>query len=118
MSQSSQSSLPIVSATYYAMHHKSFIVMEDNGKTQADLLLATHMKMGHLGMAAVRLHLGLKAAKSSADDPICHSCEVTRTRKSQMQGVTNRPCADAVLKRVFMDRLRTDVQAGVPGIPG
>ena len=102
-SKQSQSPMPIVAATSYAQHHEAFIIMEDNGKTQADLLLSTHMKMGHFGMAATRRHLGMKAVKSSADDPTCHSCEVTRAHATQMQGHTNKPRADAVLKRIFMD---------------
>ena len=100
---SNVSNLPIISATYYAKHVDAYIVMEDNGKTQADLLLTTHMKMGHFGMTATRKHLGLKTVKSSADDPTCHSCEVTRAHATQMQGHTNKPRADAVLKRIFMD---------------
>ena len=95
--------LPVISATYYAKHVKAFIVMEDNGKTQADLILATHIKMGHFGMAAVRVKLGLQPAKSPTDDPTCHSCEVTRAHSTKMQANTTRPRADAFLKRIYMD---------------
>jgi hypothetical protein len=90
-----------MSARHYSQQSESYLVMEDNGKTQADLLLETHMKMGHFGMGATRKVLGMKAAPKE-DDPPCNSCLIMRATKSKM-GESERPRADRCLKRVWMD---------------
>ena len=56
--------------------------------------------MGHFGFAAVRKILGMPASK---DNPICHSCEITRATQSAMQQESNQPRAGAVLRRMWMD---------------
>ena len=77
----------------------TLLVQEDNGNTEHDRVLEAHMQCGHLGFAEVRKLLGLKASK---DYPVCHSCELTRATLSNFTN-SQRPRADAVLKRLWMD---------------
>ena len=58
---------------------KIFTLQEDNGRTEFELVLQTHMQTGHFGMDEVRKLLGLPPSKNH---PTCHSCEMTRGRKS------------------------------------
>jgi hypothetical protein len=80
---------------------KSYMLMEDNGRTEAERVLLAHMQCGHFGMAEVRRLLGLKISKGQ-EYPICHSCEIMRATMTKFTH-TLRPRADAALRRLWID---------------